>query len=220
MTDVQKLLLSIDPVWMTALSVVLVAYLLISLWSDTRRAMLATRRSAPADRHGSSTSGDDFRSIAPASETVGPQSVSIISIPQVGPGEPESRQSPLPPSATSQATHIGIATVKSLGAPFAPKSTNAQPSGTRKGLDYADDFAAAFVDWAWCQGREGQWPVDDVLRMACKFADESKRELPVHRNLLQSLKRHPGVIVKADRRIYDGAGRRLGKTTIYELSRS
>ncbi len=90
--------------------------------------------------------------------------------------------------------------------------------GTRTGVTFAEQFVAEFVSWVQREGCEAEWEVDRILELATsKFAVEAGVEMPVDRNFLQALKRHPGVIVLEDHRIYDGRDNYLGKTTIYRL---
>lgn len=210
MTAVQKILLSIHPVWMMALSVVLVVFLVLSMRSGARRARRASRRSTP---EGSMSYGHKGRRLASAIASGRPKRENDTTRAQRDGGEPEANGD-LPSLRALETPSTGEVTVRQPSS-----SRKAQRSaGTRKGMAFADDFAAAYVAWVRHEGRAGEWPVDDVLRMACEFADKCRREMPVARNFLQSLKRQRGVVVRADRRIYNSAGTPIGKTTFYELS--
>jgi hypothetical protein len=90
--------------------------------------------------------------------------------------------------------------------------------GTQTGLVYAAEFVADFVTWAQREERYGEWTADQLLRLAAfGFAREAGIKVPVDRNFLGAMKRHPAIVVKSHCRVHDDISGRTRKMTIYRL---
>jgi hypothetical protein len=216
MTDVQTFVLSIDPFWLGALAVALIAHLLFSMWPVARRLGRASLKSET--RTILTNVGDHDRLFASDPASGGVERENGVALGQPDYSMPDPQRSVSARVANAGQRLGGAATRQTSSSPAEPCSARMRCYGSRKGSAYAEQFAASFVTWARCQGKDGEWPVDHLLRMAYEFAAESQVEMPVDRNFLRSLKRQPGVIVRQDRRIYGNAGNCLGKTTFYEMS--
>lgn len=91
--------------------------------------------------------------------------------------------------------------------------------GKVRGKDYASVFVAQFVGWIGdTAGLRGPLHVDAVISLAFQaFGVEVGLEMPIVRNFLSALKRHAGVKVHQDRRMYDDQRRFIGKGTFYSF---
>lgn len=82
----------------------------------------------------------------------------------------------------------------------------------------AADVAEVFLAWVGDRDLAGEWPVDEVWRLAHEeFGPALHLVMPSRQTFLAALKRQPGVLVMHDRRVRDREGRVLCKTTFYAL---